>query len=287
MRFIPFFLLLFVTSNAAAQTKPATQAKSPTPTFLTARDTLYLSVESGKKIVWHTVKPKQTLFSLSKFYALSLEELYEFNPEFETDPVLRVDALVRIPTPNIAIKRYKKKGFIPSKNAPIVYVVQDGDNLYQICKRYFDMPVDTIMKRNGLKTNVLRKGQLLHMGWIGTEGYQLEWRANSQKPTPEATLKARYDQQRPKYREVSSQGLCVWNKDNREQAHFYALHREAAIGTIVQVTNPATKKSTFAKVIGRIPPNYARSTEIVLSPAAAKRLGTSSDEFMTRIKFLK
>jgi LysM domain len=275
---------LLVSVNLFSQ-KTTAPAKNST-VFLTSRDTLYLSVEDGKKIIWHRVRSKQTLFSLSKFYALSLEELYEYNPEFETDPVLRVDEFVRIPTPNIAIKRYKKKGFVSAQNAPLIYVVQEGDNLYQISKRYFDMPVDSIMARNKLKSNVLRKGQLLHMGWVGTEGFSSEWRKD-RKPTPESILKNRYTQLKPKYKEVSSQGMCVWNKDSREASHFYALHREAAVGTVVVVTHATNGNTTYAKVIGRIPPNYPNSTEVVLSPAAAKRLGSAKEEFLVRLRFLK
>jgi LysM repeat protein len=284
-KFIQLLVILGLSVVANAQ-KPTENTPKPT-VFLTSKDTLYLSVEDGKKIVWHRVRSKQTLFSLSKFYALSLEELYEYNPDFETDPTLRVDDFVRIPTPNIAIKRYKKAGFVNSKNAPLIYVVQDGDNMFQICKRYFDMPVDSIMKRNGLKSNVLHKGQLLHMGWIGTEGYQQAWRKDSPKPTPETILRDRFSQQKAKYKEVASQGICHWNKDSREASHFYALHREAAIGTIVVVTNPANGRTTYAKVIGRIPPNYGNNTEVVLSPASAKRLGSAQTDFMIRIRFLK
>jgi rare lipoprotein A (peptidoglycan hydrolase) len=149
------------------------------------------------------------------------------------------------------------------------------------------MPVDSIVKRNKLKSNTIKKGQLLHMGWMGTEGIQLSWRGTDDKPTPHDALEGKYKQQHAKYKEVSSQGICTWNRDNRERGDLYALHREAAIGTVVSITNPANKKTAYAKVIGRIPPNYGNSTEVVLSPAAAKRLGATQGEFMVRLKFLK
>lgn len=290
MRLTPLFLLVCLPFFAVGQVKTTPKPARTSPAFvpfLGPKDTLYLTVEDGQKIIQHTVKPKQTLFALSKFYALSLEELYEYNPDFQTDPVLRVGTRVRIPVPNIAIKRYKREGFVASKNAPICYVVQEGDNMFQICKRYFSMPVDSIVKRNKLKSNTIRKGQLLHMGWMGTEGIQLSWRNGDDKPTSHGTLEGKFQQQHAKYKEVSSQGICVWNQDNRERDDLYALHREAAIGSVVAVTNPANKKTTYAKVIGRIPPNYNNSTEVVLSPAAAKRLGASKAEFMVRLKFLK
>ncbi|MEZ4919456.1 MAG: LysM domain-containing protein [Saprospiraceae bacterium] len=44
------------------------------------------------------------------------------------------------------------------KHTRIYYIVQQGETLYHICKRYFDMPVDTIMERNKLKMPILHRG---------------------------------------------------------------------------------------------------------------------------------
>lgn len=268
-----------VKSTSAAKTVAA-------PAFLTPRDTLYLTIDEGEKIIHHKVKAKQTLFSIAKFYCLSLEELYEYNPRFQTDPALKTGDLISIPTPNIAIKRYKRKDFKWSQNAPLCYVVQPGDNLFQICKRHFDMPVDSIKSRNKLKNDHISPGQLIHVGWIGTEGYQLAWRKD-RKPTSSDMLKGHYDQQKAKHKEVSSQGICSWNKESAEIGDLYALHREAAVGTSIAVTNPVNKRTVYAKVIGRIPANYAKNAEVVVSPATAKALGAKTSEFMTRVRFLK
>jgi LysM repeat protein len=296
MRLTPLFAACFLAGSLLAQQPKDNQKSQPSPSSystsgqpaikLTSKDTLWLTVENGEKVIHHSVKPKETLFSLAKFYSLSLEELYEYNSTFQTDPVLRAGGFVRIPIPNKAIKRYKTNGFVNAKHATICYVVQPGDNLYQICKRNFDMPVDTIVKRNKLKNNGIQPGQAIHMGWMGVEGIPLAWR-KSKTPTANDVLAERFGQQKVKYKEVSSQGICHWNPDNSEKGDLYALHREAAIGTVISVTNPANKITTFAKVIGRIPPNIPNHVEVVLSPAAARRLGAKQNEFMSRVKFLK
>jgi LysM repeat protein len=297
MRFLLFILLVFSNFSIFAQTQPKpatappvakTNPTKPAPSILLSnKDTLYLTIEeNGKKLIYHRVKAKQTLFSLAKFYCLSLEELYEYNPRFQTDPVLRTGELIAIPTPNVAIKRYRKKGEKGNEIAPLCYVVQHGDNLYQICKKSFEMPVDSIKKRNNLKNNNITPGQLIHVGWIGTQGFDLAWRKD-RKPTANDALKSRYEQQKVKYKEVSSQGICHWNKDNSEVGDLYAMHREAAIGTTIAVTNPATKSTVFCKVIGRIPNNYANNAEVIVSPAAAKKLAAKETDFMTKVRFLK
>jgi LysM repeat protein len=257
------------------------------PNFLTSKDSLYLTVnDAGQKIIEHPIKTKQTLFSIAKYYGLGLDEIYEHNPSLQTNPGLKTGQRIKIPIPNMAIRRYKIKGFVASKNAPIYYVVQDGETLYQICKRHFGMPVDSIAKRNNLKNNNIRPGQLILMGWMGVEGVPVKWRKG--KPTATTKdLKTGFEKEKIKYKEASASGVCVWQKDSNEKGDLYALHQEAAIGTSIAVTNQMTKKTVFAKVIGRIPVGYDKNTEIVLSPAAAREIGAKDPKFFVKTRYLK
>lgn len=283
--FAPLLLIAVVHCQFAlfAQTAP----KGPLPAkLLAAADTLLLTVDGERKIVHHYVKPKQTLFSVARFYGLSLQELYELHPNFQTEPVLKAGALIAIPVPNRAIRRYKGKNFDPATFIPICYVVQSGDNLFQICKRYFSMPVDTIMKRNRLKTANIQPGQLIHMGWMSADGIPAEWRAGL-APTSIGTHKARYAEEKKTHKEVESQGVCSWQRDSNEKGDLYALHREAAIGTVMGVTNPMSRKTVYAKVIGRIPAGYESNVEVVLSPAAARQIGARDPRFFVKVRFLK
>jgi len=182
------------------------QEERPSP-LLNSRDTLLLTVEGGKKFIHHPIKSKQTLFSISRYYNLGLDELFENNPSFRTDPTLRTGSYVKIPIPNKAIKRYKGTGFVASKNASIYYVVQRGDNLFQISKRYFEMPVDSVAKRNRLKGNAIKPGQRLLIGWMGTEGMHTEWRTPPVSPESEA-LKSRFQEEKKNKKETSAQGVC-------------------------------------------------------------------------------
>lgn len=283
-RTLPLFAMLLVFFPLAANAQSDTK-ESAAP-LLNSKDTLLLVISNGKKFVQHPVKAKQTLFSIAKYYSLSLEELYEHNPNFRTDPTLRIGKRVKIPLPNLAIKRYKTKKFVDSKNVPMYYVVQEKDNLYQICKRNFNMPVDSIMKRNGLKNNSIHPGQMLLVAWMGTEGVKPEWRP-ARQATQSGALKAQYEQEKTKHKEVPSQGVCFWQKDSKEKGALYALHREAAIGTVIAVINPMGGRTVYAKVIGRIPEGYERNIEVVLSPEAARNIGARDPKFFVKVKFLK
>jgi LysM repeat protein len=281
--------------HAAAAAKPAAKpqtaapakgtANDPSAGLLTFKDSLMLVIQDGKKYIQHPVKAKQTLFSISKFYSLSLEDLYDLNPVLRYEPSLRTGNKLKIPIPNQAIKRYKKD--VPIyKLIPIYYVVQEGDNLFQICKRHFSMPVDSILKRNKMKSPQIKPGQRIHMGWMGREGVLAEWR--TAKPATESSaLKTRFDQDKAKHKEVEGQGVCFWQKDSKEKGDLYALHREAAVGTIIAVTNPIYQRTVFAKVIGRIPDGYEKNLEVILSPEAARKIGAKDPRFFVKVKYLK
>jgi LysM repeat protein len=281
MRKLPLFVLflLLLASSLVAQ------EEHPSP-LLTSRDSILLSVEAGKKFIHHPIKPKQTLFSISRYYNIGLEELFEYNPDFRNDPTLHIGSRVKIPIPNKAIKRYKGTAFKASENTSIYYVVQQGDNLYQIAKRYFEMPVDSVAKRNRLKNNSIKPGQRLHMGWMGTEGFHADWRPV--RPVTESdVLKTQFSEGKKGKKEISAQGVCFWPKDSKEKGSLYALHRDAAIGSIIYVNNPMSNRTVYAKVIGRIPEGYERNIEIVLSPEAARKLGARDPRFFVKTKYLK
>lgn len=279
----PFFVLLLALLPALSFGQTDAPEK---PIILNSKDSLWLIVEEEKKYILHPVKPKQTLFSIARYYNLSLEDLFEHNPSFRTDPTLQSGSRVKIPIPNKAIKRYKTPGFVNAKNTPIYYLVQAGDNLYQICKRNFDMPVDSVLKRNRLKNSNIRPGQLLLVGWMGTEGVHSDWRPEK-KSTPSDALKERYQEDKKKRREMDSQGVCFWQKDSKEKGDLYALHRDAAISSTIAVTNPMFNRTVYAKVIGRIPDGYERNIEVVLSPEAARKLGAKDPRFFVKVKYLK
>lgn len=276
-------LLLALCGPLAAWSQPT----ASTGSLLTPKDSILLTVDNSQKLIHHIVKPKQTLFSLAKFYGLSLEELFALHPEFQADPVLRVGTLISIPIPNRAIRRYKGTNFESAQFAPIYYVVQPGDNLFQICKRHFNMPVDSVKTRNNLTTDQLKPGQLLHVGWMGLEGISAEWRTPAAPPTTDQAHQQRFDEEKKDRKEVTTQGVCFWQKDSNEKGDLYALHREAAVGSVMAVTNPMSRRTVYAKVIGRIPAGHASNIEVVLSPAAARQIGARDSRFFVKVRFLK
>jgi hypothetical protein len=146
--------------------------------------------------------------------------------------------------------------------------------------------VDSVLARNRLKNNNIRPGQRLHMGWMGVEGVHADWRPNNASPESDA-LKSRFANEKKGKNEFTAQGVCFWPKDSKEKGALYALHREAAIGSIIMVNNPMNNRNVYAKVIGRIPEGYERNIEVILSPSAAEKLAARDPRFFVKTKYLK
>ncbi len=280
------FLWIIVQLTAFAQ-KPQPQPKGSEPA-LTWRDSVLLTVENGQKQLHHIVKPGQTPFSLALFYGLSLEELYYLNPALQQDPTLRAGTLLKVPIPNRVIRRYEGALFERQRFAPLFYVVQPGDNLFHVAKRLFDMPIDSLRQRNRLRNDNIHPGQMLHVGWMSLDGIPAEWRSTPVVETvPEQTHRDRFEEDKKRLIEHSSQGVCLWNRESNEKGDFYALHREAAIGSTIAVTNPMSRVVVYARVIGRIPSTYEPNIEVILSPAAARYLKALDPRFFVQTRYLK
>ncbi len=263
-------------------------AQATTMAYLTTQDTVFLSINrEGEKFVEHQMMPRQTLYSLARFYGLSVEELYFYNPGLKEQAVA-VGQVVLVPVPNMAIKRYKDQGFVAQEHAPVYYRVRKGDTMFRISKVFFRMPADTIKQRNGLFSDSLKEGQVLFIGWMHIGGIPDAWRqgAGSELDRGNTALAQIFKREAQGKKEVNQQGKAFWQKNSYEDSNLYALHRDAHINSVIQVINPMNQASVFVKVIGRIPDTvYEREVVVVLSPMAAKQLGAQDTRFFARVKY--
>lgn len=262
-------------------------------TYLTPQDSVFLTVNgSNQKIITHQFEKNQTLYSLAKFYGLEFNEVMYYNENLETVSDISVGTFIQIPIPNKAIKRYQRSDFDVTKHASIYYKVKKGDTLYGVAKRMFRMPVADVQQRNNLTDNNIQPGQLLHVGWISTEGIPREYR--KLKPVPPewqvSQLNERYYLQAKGIKSERSQnGVAAWNKNSKNKGKLTALHSSAPMNSIIEVTNPMNKRSIFVKVIGR-PSNkvyYGPNVKVVLTPKGAKMLGARDPRFYVNIRFLR
>jgi len=262
--------------------------------YLTPFDTVLLEIGPyGEKYGFHYVERKQTLFSLAQFYGLSLQEVYQYNPQYrERSPSLGEP--VRYPIPNRAIIRYLRPGIdLRQLHAPIFYRVKKGDTMYRLAKIYFRIPIETLLERAGLQSHTeLKPGQLIFIGWLPLAGIKEEQQAqNTLSPVAwdNKGLARHFSVGVTSGKKLlEEKGAAVWKEDPKAGVGFFALHRTAPKNTVLEVLNPMLNRKVYVKVVGKLAREaYDEEVVVVLSNQAAKTLGAIDPRFFVHIQYAK
>ena len=256
--------------------------------YLTPKDTIFISLgNQGDKIFTHYMAPKQTLYSLAKFYGLSLTDLYLYNPGIK-DSDISVGQGIKIPIPNRAIIRYKGDEFDNQNHVPVCYVIKKGDTLYKISKNYFRMPMDTIKARNGMPDNTIHVGQPLQIGWMNIEGIPDSLRVFQGGPLWRKSydLSKTYQSQSEGKSEKEDRGIATWQKDKVYSGQeLFVLHRDAPVNSVVAITNPMSRRTVYCTVIGSVPNFYEPGVVVLLTPTVAEMLGAIDQRFFVTVRY--
>ena len=265
----------------------ATFATGDSTKYLTGKDTLFMTLDenTGEKIFEHKIVKGQTLYGLARFYGMNEEQLFPYNPTLKSNKV-GIGQIIRVPIPNIAIKRYKGDNFKRWKFIPLMFIVKPKDNLYKIAKRVFHMAPDSVMAWNGLQGDVIAPGQRLLVGWVSMEGVPDSLRKAVIKPKIDAQKQELSEKFKKQKQTVEVRGAAFWQIKGNATTDYYCLHRTAKTGTIISITNGVNNKTAFAKVIGKIPDSaYSHEVILIVAPSVAKVLGAKDEKFFVKIKY--
>ncbi len=257
--------------------------------YLTPQDTIFLSTGLyGQKIFVHEMEQNQTLFSLSRFYGLTLDELYYYNPKNDGGKY-GVGSKIKVPVPNRSIIRFRPKDYDKSLYVPLYYVVKKGETMYHVAQRIFKMPIDTLMDRNRMIGYELSIGQKLWVGWMSIKGIPDGHRQFKGHPMWQKSYsyKMKYALQKRRKKEYRRKGPAVYIEGTKSTTDLFVMHKHAPIGSIVQVTNPMKKRTVYAKVIAKTPTSYDSNIEIVVSPRVGKMLGVRDKKFYVKTRYLR
>ncbi len=118
----------------------------------------------GKVCYSHIVLERQTLFSISKAYNVSIEDIYKYNPSVKENG-LKKNSILIIPCNDEPVVHVAEpeKAEAPAVQTPAdgsVHIVKWFEDLDVIAEKY-GVTVEAIMKANGLKGRKLTKRQKL------------------------------------------------------------------------------------------------------------------------------
>jgi LysM repeat protein len=293
------WLLLVSTLTGYSQvaSKPQSLLTSPQKNMvrmLTKKDTLEVFVnELGQKFIVHKLKKGQTLYSLAKFYDLTLDELYAINPSAKTN--LQPGMELMFPIQARDLLRKKDERYIDSLYIPVRYEVKKGEYIYGISRRFFNMEDALLRQLNNMSPNAgVHPGDKLLVGWFHLYGLQIHSNRDSVAavlpPSPLVKLnvhnKKLFDAQAQNKKLITTGGMAFWDKTQSpsKTPKLYALHRYAT--GFVQVTNPMNKRTLYVQVVGKIPEaNYEDRIEIILDPSVAKALGALDPQFNVKVSY--
>ena len=104
----------------------------------------------------YVVKKGDTLYSIAKDFNLAIDTIKKDNALVNNNLSLGQNLKLRVPSSEIE----ECFGEDYQETSSIKYIVKKGDTLYSIAKK-FNTTVDSIIKKNNLKTNALSIGQEL------------------------------------------------------------------------------------------------------------------------------
>lgn len=110
---------------------------------------------NGKKFYVHIVQGGNTLWGLSKLYNVPAEKIIEFNPTASAGIQLGQKIVIPVDATQV------NESSTPQK-APEIHLVEKGDNLYNISKRY-SVKMEDIVKLNPGSENGVSIGQELKL----------------------------------------------------------------------------------------------------------------------------
>ncbi|MEO5603348.1 MAG: LysM peptidoglycan-binding domain-containing protein [Cyclobacteriaceae bacterium] len=270
----------------------------------------------------HKVAPKETLYSISRIYQVSMEDIRQWNNL--RDNTLSIGQALVIkkssapaaqtssePVRNENPQPISKKGF---------HTVGSGETLFSISKLH-GVTLDQLKAWNNLGGNDLTIGQTLYVsqperGAIGSKPDEIIPKTapqpvvKNQEPSvipPAPTVKNTSTTPKPEVREKTQSaesirisesikngdeiiegGLAELIEGTEGNRKYLALHRSAPMGTILKVRNEMNNREVFVRVMGKLPDTALTNKLIIkISKSAYDRLGAIDPRFRVEVTYYK
>jgi LysM repeat protein len=268
-------------------------------------------VVQGRK---HIVTEKETLFSISRLYGVTVDELKKWNNLPDNTLSLGQELVI------------KNAGALtpPSANAPeiktakTVHTVAAKETMFSITRQY-GITVDQLREWNGLQTDELQIGQTL---FVSQPVYskqanptqtitQVQTQTNpvTKEQTPviekttvpvtaplnpvvtapvERTATIKISESVSGTDEIRETGLAELIEGTDGNRKYLALHRTAPSGTILKIRNEMNSREVFVRVMGKLPETAPNDKLVIkISKSAYDKLGAIDSRFRVEVTYYK
>lgn len=222
--------------------------------------------QTGKKpkaAAYHTVKASETLYSISRQYKCTVEELKEWNRLTSNSIHAGQKLIVGFET-GITPKTEEKSAVVPVDTPQPVKPSPQPENS-ESGALHATPPAGDHTEPAEPKPVFPDKNDL-----------------TKKEPDPDRTFTFSGNMQ-----EVHEQGTAAWvGEEEVNPNKYFALHRTCPVGTIIRVTRKENGQSVFVKVVGKIPDIPENQGLIIkISKAAAEKLGTNESRFEAELLY--
>lgn len=261
-----------------------TSAYQMTPLF-SAGDSIVISIGLQDEFIYeHKLRPRQTLYSLSRFFGWDVFSLYDFNSSLNTE-IAEVGDTITVPIKSTAIKQHRNPF---EQYIKVFYKVRKKDNPFAVRHRYFQIEKEQFYNFNPRARNGLDIGENLFIGYIPLDGLKKDTTMKhslvlSNVYRKMASVFNSYDPEG-----ISKKhGMGYWNPSLQNQSGFFVICDNVPKNTYVEITNPMNGRSAYAQVISHIPSNtFPHEVMIIVSPAIANYIGVMDSRFFVKMRYL-
>lgn len=272
----------------------------------------------------HEVAAKETMFSISKKYGVSIDEIRQWNNL--SDNTLSIGQQLVIKKRSAGTTATVSPVRTPPENTSRkgVHTVGAQETMFSISKQH-GITVDQLKDWNNLEGSELRIGQTLYVtqperGAIAKKPDSVKTTtqpvvtrpANStaqtsmadvKKDPPPADVKKdaptvqdppvqpqtiRISESIKNGSETVEGGVAELIEGTEGNRKYLALHRTAPIGTILKVRNEMNNREVFVRVMGKLPDTALTNKVIIrISKSAYDRLGAIDQRFRVEVTYYK
>ena len=255
----------------------------------------------------HVVAAKETMFSISRAYGVSVDELKQWNNLTDNSLDIGQELTIKKRNTVTAQTTVAENNVQPPTTAPKgFHAVESKETMYSIAAKY-SLTVQQLKDLNKLDANELKVGQLLRVApdqaaavvqqpvtttsepVKTTEPVKVENTSQttqtSTRTAPPTTIVISESRSGDEILEAGLAELIEGTDGNRK---YLALHRTAPVGTILKVKNEMNNREVFVRVMGKLPDN-AMSEKLVIkiSKSAYDRLGAIDPRFRVQVTYYK
>ena len=256
-----------------------------------------VGVNKQNEVIYvHELKKGETLYSLSRYFKVSVNDLLIYN-NLNLDEPIPLGARIIIPLDiNDIWKSIKPK----ESWIPVYYQVKRKETLFKISNSYFNQRIQDMVARNAIEKLSLSINQKLIVGWWGLAFEEPRVIETINQIENQDSLRLKPEIELPIDSSIiatelisndsiqlikpiklhSTKGIALWDKSETESSALIALHKTAKVGSIIKLQHPVTELIVVAKVVGKIPADvYPDDVDIILSASVASKLGALNSRF--------